>query len=311
MTFSTHGVVHDVFEPFWILWISLQRTKELFNFLIFSSIFVGLICAAMTYISCFIQDLPCSVSILAIPFLVTFSIYNLNKRTDEIEDAINRHDRYSFTKRYERRLFIGALAAYSIAVILAASSSVEAILITAFPFITGIMYSVRWLPGKFQYRRLKDIPVIKNIVVSFSWVVFSGLLPVYMNGSTPDFRTAITLLSFFSWAFCASIIPDMRDREGDARTGIRTIPVILGEKKTKNILFRVNLICGILIALLSYRRLPFSFIGILMGSIVYTHICIYLFGKIESMDLVSDILSDGQYLFFTGMIFILKSIPVF
>lgn len=307
MTFSTHGVVHGVFNPFWIVRISAQGFKELVHVLIFSSVFVGLICAAMTYISCFIQNLPCSIPILAIPFLVTFSVYNLNRRTDEDEDSINREDRYSFTKRYERPLFIGALAAYALAGILAACSGVLSIIITAIPLTSGVMYSIRLLPGRFRYRRLKDIPGIKNIVVSGSWVFFAALLPLTMNGSSPNFRTLIALLSFFGWAFCASIIPDMRDREGDARTGIHTLPVIFGEEKTRDILYRVNLSCGILIALLGFDHLPFILLGTLMVSSLYTHGCIYLYGRIRSRDLVSDFLSDGQYLFLSFAILLLPA----
>ncbi|MDD1664863.1 MAG: UbiA family prenyltransferase [Methanomicrobiales archaeon] len=311
MSFSTHGVVHGVFDPFWIIRISSQRSKEIVNFMVFSSVFVGLICTAMTYISCFIQNLPCSFSILAIPFLVTFSVYNLNKRSDEIEDSINRQDRYSFTKRYERPLFIGALAAYAAACMLAAFSGAPALLITAFPFLTGILYSMRLLPGRFHYSRLKDIPVMKNIAVSCSWIFFAGLLPVFMNDAAPNFRTLIALLSFFSWAFCASILPDMRDREGDARTGIHTIPVILGDEKTRDILYRVNLTCGIIIVLLGFNHLPFILLGTLMACTAYTHGCIYLYGKIGSRDLVSDFLSDGQYIFFTIAILILTSAHIF
>jgi 4-hydroxybenzoate polyprenyltransferase len=307
MTFSTHGVVHGVFDPFLILRTSVHWSKEFLNFLIFSSIFMGLICAAMTYISCFIQNIPISGSILAIPFLVTFSVYNLNKRTDETEDAINRQDRYDFTKRNEHRLLIGALAAYAMAFIIAAPSGVPTILITALPFVTGVLYSIRWIPGRPGFQRLKDIPLVKNIVVSGSWVVFSALLPVFINGALPDFRTGIAALSFFGWAFCASIIPDMRDREGDARTGIRTLPVILGERRTREILFRVNLACGIVIAFLGFNHLPFFLLGTLMCCTAYTHLNVYLFSKIESRDIISDVLSDGQYIFFTSAIFILTS----
>lgn len=308
MTFSTHGVVHGSADPFWLARISLQHFKDLVHFIMFSSVFVGIVCAAMTYISCFIQGVPCSFSILAIPFLVTFSVYNLNKRTDEIEDSINRQDRYTFTKRYERPLFTGALAAYALACALAAFSGVLALLITAYPLIIGAMYSMRWLPARFSYRRLKDVPVVKNIVVSCSWIFFAGLLPLSMNGAAPTYRTLIILISFFSWAFCASIIPDMRDREGDSRSGIQTLPVILGERKTRGILYRLNLACGIAIALLGVNHLPFMVLGILMASTTYTHGCIYLYGKMESKDLVSDYLSDGQYILLTLAILLLTSI---
>lgn len=306
MTFSTHGVVHGSINPFWISKRLERESIALYQFVMFSSIFVGLICVGMIYISCYIQQLQCSIPALVIAFLVVFSIYNLNNKTDTGEDSVNRHDRSIFIERYGRSLFIGAIVAIVIAVLFSALYNPLTLFITLLPFLLGILYSARWLPSRFPYRRLKEVPLVKNVIVCFSWSFLPSLLPVFMKGSAPDTRTAIVFLLFFSWCSMASTLPDIRDRLGDAQAGVRTIPVILGDQKTINLLFWNNLIFGLIILDISYHLLGSFLLIILTTSIIYSQSCIYLMKKINLRDLICDIFSDGQFIYFAFGIFILN-----
>jgi 4-hydroxybenzoate polyprenyltransferase len=307
MTFFTHGSLHKVFEPFLILKGLEVKVQTLLDFLVFSSLFLALECIAMAYVSCYIQQLPFSMECLIIPFLIAFAIYNLNRKTDEDEDAINRQDRYSFTKKYERSLYGISLAGIGISLVLSALHNIAAVLVTLIPFICGTLYSVRWLPPGLPYRRLKEIPFVKNIMVGFAWSFFLGLLPVALNNSSPDIRTVIMCLLFFFWGIMASTIPDIRDRIGDEKTGVRTIPVIYGEKKTKGILTLMNLAFTLPILILGLGTLPLLRAGILVASNLYSQGCIRLIGILPSTDFICDILADGQYIFFACGIFVLRS----
>jgi len=310
MTFSTHGSVLKVSDPFLLMKGIEVRARDLLDFLVFSSIFLALECVAMAYFSCYIQQIPWSVPNVIIPFLVTFGIYNLNRKTDENEDAMNREDRYHFTKRYEHSLFGCSLAAIAVALSLSAWYSLPAALITLTPFIFGIFYSVHWLPSSSRYRRLKEIPLAKNLIVCMSWSLPGSMLPVYLNGSTPSMRTVITCLLFFSWGFLASISPDIRDRIGDARAGVRTIPVIFGEDRTRKLLIGMNLIFGCAIMLSGLIFLPLSTTLLLAATIIYAQVCIYLLSRPAMKNFVCDILSDGQYIFFSCAILVLLAFRV-
>ncbi|MGA2933729.1 MAG: UbiA family prenyltransferase [Methanomicrobiales archaeon] len=306
MTFSTHGVVHGSINPFWILKSLEREIIAIYQFVMFSSIFVGLICVGMIYISCYIQQLPCSIPTLVIPFLVVFSIYNLNNKTDTGEDSVNRHDRSIFIEHHGRTLFIAAIMAIVLATSFSALYNPLTLFITLLPFLLGILYSARWLPSRFPYRRLKEVPLIKNIIVCFSWSFLPSLLPVYMKGSVPDARTAIVFLLYFSWCSMASTLPDIRDRLGDAQAGVKTIPVILGDQKTINLLFWNNLIFSLIILDISYHLLRSFLIVILITSIIYSQGCIYFMRKINLRNFICDILSDGQFIYFAFGICILN-----
>jgi len=306
MTFSTYGSVYEVFDPVLILKGIEIRTQLVLDFLVFSSLYLAFECVAMEFVSCYIQQFAWSPECIIIPFLIAFAIYNLNRKTDEDEDAINRQDRYCFTKQYEKSLYGLSLAGIGIALFLAGLHNIASVVVTLMPFICGTLYSVRWLPPGLPYRRLKEIPFVKNVMVGFAWSFFLSLLPVTLYNRSPDIRTFIICLLFFFWGIMASMIPDIRDRVGDASSGVRTIPVIYGERRTKGILGSMTLIFGLLILLFSLGSMSLIRSGILAATSIYSLGCISLIGVLPSTDFICDILADGQYIFFAFGIFALQ-----
>jgi 4-hydroxybenzoate polyprenyltransferase len=305
MTFSRNGFVHAATNPFWIFMESGIRIRGIIEILLFTSTFVALISVGMAYISCFIQNLRVNAACYIIPFLVVFAIYNLNKKTDEQEDAINRLNQYLFMKQYGRILSTVSLLGLACAIILAFPYGPGAVMVTCFPLVLGVLYSIRCFPRNFHYQRLKEIPLLKNLIVGFSWAFLPGLLPVYLNHSSPGFTTLITCIIFFTWGFTASMIPDIRDRDGDERAGIKTIPVIYGDTKARHLLFIVNLLVAILVMRLILPVFPHMLTILVIGSFSYSQMSIYLMKREDIRNFVSDIISDGQFIFLLASLHIL------
>jgi 4-hydroxybenzoate polyprenyltransferase len=304
MNFAIHGVLSGGFGPPWFAGKVSHRIIDLYNFLVFSSLLLCFECVAMTYVSCLIQEVPWSTTIAVIPFFAAFSIYNLNRKTDEDEDSINRKDRYAFTKHYERPLYYGAILAMVLCLAISASGGILSLLATSTPFILGVLYSFRLLPDRYTYHRLKEIPGVKNIIVGLAWCTPIAFLPVFLNHSRPDSATAVAFILFFLWGIMASLIPDIRDREGDASAGVRTIPVIYGEEKTKRTITFVLLVIGIPVIIFSFLFLPLFTTVLLLAANAYSHCCVFLSGREAVRDFVADVLSDGQYIFFMVAIFL-------
>lgn len=299
------GFIAEQFAPFRITDRIWHRIVGLYDFLIFSSLLLSFECVAMTYISCILQQLPWNPVLAVIPFFVAFSIYNLNRKTDEDEDAVNRQDRFSFTKRYEVILYYGALLFLGLALVLSALSGIPALLATGAPFILGILYSFRIIPERFGYQRLKEIPAVKNITVGLAWGILLSFLPVFFWHRIPGPETGITFLLFFMWGFMASLIPDIRDRQGDASAGIRTIPVIFGKQRTKRILTIALALIGIPVAVFSFFVLPLSATMIVVAANLYSQGCVILIERDELIHFLADFISDGQYIFFALAVAIL------
>ncbi len=258
----------------------------------------------MVYISCVIQHIRCSFSLLAIMFLATFSVYNINRKTDEKEDAINHSDRHSFTSRYGKVLSTSAILTYILAIALALCYGVKTALISVIPLICGILYSIAWLPKKFKYRRLKEIPFVKNLVVAFAWALTPALLPVYSVSSSVDAVTLIVIIFFFTLVFINSVVFDMRDTEGDAASGVKTIPVIIGLPKAIKFLSGLNIFSGVIILPLSLSYLSLRFTYILATGMIYANFYILFFNKEKMTNLLCDVAADGQFILFGSLLYI-------
>ena len=99
--------------------------------------------------------------------------------------------------------------------------------------------------------RFKDVPLVKTFfaptIVTASVL---GLPWLHLRAGSIDNATlAITALRSWSFLMFNMILCDLRDREGDEACGIRSLPVILGEKGTRLLL--TALLVGIEILALS------------------------------------------------------------
>ncbi len=278
--------------------------SNVFHLLIYSSVYLSFTGASMVYISCTIQHIPCSLTLSAIMFLVTFSVYNINRKTDGNEDAINHPDRYSFTSRYGKILSNSAIFAYILAIVLALSCGIIAALISAIPLICGILYSIAWMPPGFRYKRLKEIPVVKNLVIAVSWASTPAFLPVYSNDLDFNAATLMVFIFFFISAFINSVVFDMRDIKGDVASGVRTIPAIFGAKGTIKILTSLNLFFGLINLFLYPDYISSGFVYLFVAGMIYTNFCVLTFGKIKKANLFCDIATDGKFIFFGSFIYI-------
>jgi len=286
---------HRYLVPY--LWDTIaSRIRDYGEFLLYSSLFLGAAVVGMGYTSCFLQGIIWTVQLAAVMFLITFSVYNLNRKTDEAEDALNHERRFRITKKFERHLFISALAAYIVALIIAAFHGFAAFGLAIVPLLSGIFYSVPILPRWCGYRRLKEIPVMKNLVVSTSWALSASLLPVFMTASIPGVATLIVFLFIFSWTFIASTLPDIRDRAGDSATGVATIPVLFGVERARFLLTGINIVSGALLFSLGRSVLTAGGCIIIICSLVYSQACIVAIDRTRFNNHLVDIVSDGQFL---------------
>lgn len=277
------------------------------EFLLYSSLFLGSAAVGMAYTSCFIQGISWTIPVAVVMFLIVFSVYNLNRKTDEVEDALNHERRFRITKKFERHLFVAAIGAYLAALTIAAFYGIAAFCVVAIPFISGIFYSVPVLPKWCGYRRLKEIPVMKNFVVSISWALAFSLVPVYLGASGPGAASLIVFLFIFCWTFVASVLPDIRDRTGDFASGVATIPVLVGVRRSRFILTIINICAGAIILIPGSTVIPMLACGIIITSLGYSQVCILSIDRTTKNDLLCDVISDGQFLTIGALCLLISS----
>ncbi|WP_292405885.1 MULTISPECIES: UbiA family prenyltransferase [unclassified Methanoculleus] len=284
--------------------------QSIVHLIVYSSLYLSITGAAMVYISCFVQGLPFDPVAAVILMLIVFAVYNLNRKTDENEDAINNIERYTFTKEYGSLLFRSAVSAYIVALCLSALQGFDSFLITAVPLIAGIIYSVPLFPSWFGFRRLKEVPVMKSLVVAFSWTAPTTFLPICHASLPVDAVTGIVGIFFFFQVFINTVIFDMRDVEGDVASGVKTIPTMLGIRRTLILLTGVNLIIGTPLLLVSgFLSGPCSAL-LLAAGVVYAQGYLLCFPRFGTEKFFFELLTDGEFIVLGGIFYLfIRAMP--
>jgi 4-hydroxybenzoate polyprenyltransferase len=275
------------------------KLQVMMEYLVYSSLYLSAAAAAMVFISCILHQLTFSIIVAVLGMLITYSIYNLNRKTDEMEDAINHSHRYKFTKKYEKILYTSGIGAYLFALILSSFYGIIVILIAAIPLLLGLVYSTPIFPKGSRYRRLKEVPFVKSLIVAIAWAIPPAFLPIYVSGATPSLITLAIFLFFFSLVFINTVLFDIRDVEGDRATGVRTIPVCIGIPNTKILLTLVNIVFGVAVVSLLLFRIPIILIGLIIIGMIYAQAYILLYQSVSSGNLKCDIIADGQFIVLT------------
>jgi 4-hydroxybenzoate polyprenyltransferase len=199
---------------------------------------------------------------IVVVFLLTLSIYQYNRLTDDVEDAINDPDNLtraqasSFLIHY---IFFCALTA--IALFISAFFGWIAFLTTLFIALVGFLYNQKCFPDALARvlngaRRLKDMYIVKNLAPPIDWATAMVILPLLFEGEPLSLKVWICWGYIFACAFFIEVMWDIRDRKGDALAGIKTIANTFSLLRTKIFLISSSALSGFMLFVA-------TFIGIL------------------------------------------------
>ena len=213
-------------------------------------------------------------------FCAALVIYNADRLRRDPADTLNLPARTAASARLRRASAVTlALAAFVLIGLPALRhewTTLSCILGGAF---ISLGYSIPLLGF-----RWKDIPLLKSlfapaiITVAIFILIFHTRIPLsyWRNSSHVDhhYRSAFLISLYLApWAFLYllfnMLLCDLRDRAGDAQCGIRSIPVVLGEKGTQRLLWTLagggQLFLSYLTQVRIDRVLPFVLLSLLTG----------------------------------------------
>lgn len=264
--------------------------RRVFTFLAVSSLFIGGTGFFKTYVGYVLLEEQPRILTCLIVFLISFSVYSLDKIADLDKDVVNMPQRRGFLYRRKRLVLSCSLVAYALAFLLTLSSTPAALPIVMIPLVANALYGMKPLP---MVPRLKDIPVMKNVVVASTWALITTMMPVLSAGSLGMLNIFVVGYFMFVKTFIDTVLYDMRDVEGDRLNGVRTIPVMMGKRKTTAILLAANSTLLSLLPLMHWDVKLFAAILIAYG---FGYI-IYFMEKIDP--LVLDFLVEGEWMIAT------------
>ncbi len=236
---------------------AVQRSLLLTN--IYVAIGAGCLCYACTKIQGITNYLPH----VLISMLYVQSMHILNNLTGTKADRYNDPDRYSFYNKKKVLLSLLSFTAGGVGLITAYSIGPLLFLILFVMSIMGLSYNLKLLPERFahnKYKRIRDLPGSKTILIAMAWGIVTAVLPSLSVSKSVSLNTVLVFLWSTSLVFVRTAFFDMLDMQGDRIVGKETIPTLIGEKQTLNLL-KTILIINIVILLVSSTLYLFSTLG--------------------------------------------------
>jgi 4-hydroxybenzoate polyprenyltransferase len=263
-----------------------------------SSVLVAFSGALRIHIAFLLLQIHSSIFTCIAGGFVIYSVYTLDRALGSEEDIVNRKELSGSRKE------IGLAASMLTFVIGSYVLAKEGILALAFlPLITGFLYSKGIKIGKFALK-LKGGLGVKNFVVGLTWGAFiSGLA-----GSTCKSILPIVLVfTFFGVKlFVNSTIYDFKDVKGDTLAGIKTLPVSLGARNTRNFLLGLHLLSHLILGIALINGVLAFEPLIILYSFICGLICIHNYTKNDDEEspfrkLERTILVDGESTSIVGL----------
>jgi 4-hydroxybenzoate polyprenyltransferase len=212
-----------------------QLALRLLYFLIETNIFISLAAVLLTMETQIQLGMePQWHPYLFIIFFATLFEYNLHRFITALTnpEALNS-DKHLWVKEHLKGFY--SLVAVSVTgFIIAIFFAKKIVLITLAPIgAITLFYSLPIFKKEKIIFRLREIPALKIFLISFVWSASTILLPIIQSEHPYDLIHVMEMLfERFVFVFAITLPFDIRDMEADERAGLKTIPLLIGEKKT-------------------------------------------------------------------------------
>lgn len=248
----------------------LRILKDIFDFFIFSSLFIALAAVTMTYQSYYLFDKEPSLRLLLFTFFGTITSYNFHwfLTPPETELKTSRLKWTVFNRHIHLILCLAGLA----------GSIVSFFLLTEYWIwiSIGVLFSGLYSAPKINhplFSGLKKIAVGKTVFLALAWTYVTCMLPLIIsNNPLPDEEILFGVNRFYLiYPIC--ILFDYRDRNEDRNQGIKSMITLFDEEGIDRLFWgsvTVFLITtGLLGCYLSVAEVAAIFIPALVLSMLY------------------------------------------
>ncbi len=252
---KTVAVVSGASTPSWLLQRVSERLREIdlrnktlpvraieksWKYLVAFKGYLALGAASMTYSAQSLQGNTIIPLHLLITAFYIHSMYVLNRltyiRSHQYEEIFHLDPILTYRKLAQLLLLITGLSSLALASFL---DKREFIIILG-STTAGILYHVKLLPKNnlplLRHRRLKDIPLSKDLGIGIAWGVVCTAYPFESDKyffSLPSLNFIFAFLFVFITAFTRTLFNDLHDIQRDMVVGRDTLPILM-----KNTFFR-------------------------------------------------------------------------
>ncbi|WP_258137688.1 UbiA family prenyltransferase [Mucilaginibacter phenanthrenivorans] len=232
--------------------------QPVFDFLLFSNIFMSLCAVAQALLTFYLIGSKPVFPVLGLLFTSTLGIYNFSILATKTGDPLKSpylRVRWFFS-HYRLMVTLTIVSLLSL-VPLFVLLSMESRILLIFLGVISFFYSIPIFTIGEQKFGLRHIPWLKQFLITLVWTMSVVLLPIqeslHFHLTTISLHdTTILIAKRFLFIAALTIPFDIRDLFDDRKSGLKTVPTVLGEKNAY--LFCQILLGGYVILLLLFTR---------------------------------------------------------
>lgn len=277
----------------------LKKINALIYFVVRTNIFIAIGAAVLSYMATkFLKIQNPSLLYPIIAGLYVFSMHTFNKLFDKTLGELEDPTRIAFFDSHHEELKILSIATMACAIIASLMLGFAAFLTMLIASVAGISYSTKFFPKHWPVRRLKDIHLSKDLLVSLAWTSVIVFLPLFGSShSIPLFLIIFTFLYIFMLVLIRCLTYDLLEIHADRMVGRESLVVCKGKSFTKRTIVYLTTITAIMVlAAVLYNLIPgFGYFLPLLS--LYSLIYLSLYHKRHfSQEVMFDLIVDGKFI---------------
>lgn len=229
----------------------MTALKNIFDFIIFSSLFIALCATVLVYQAYFLFIAkPLNFQFQAFVFFATICSYNFHWMLSHTDiNPAGTPVLFFRQKKFQRTVFICSLIPV---VYYATYFLTHWYLLLIAALLTFLYSSPKISYPPFQW--LKKIAFGKTIFLAIVWTYVTTILPFFIEGISINNELLIFFAGQFFFIFTLCILFDYRDRQEDIAEGIKSLVTYMDEKGI-DILFSISvLISAVCFIVLSFYQ---------------------------------------------------------
>jgi 4-hydroxybenzoate polyprenyltransferase len=178
--------------------------------------------------------------------------------------------------RHKKAFTIAAVFCMFVSLLLAYLNGLEPFLVLSLISIAGALYNTRIFPKSWRFRKLKDLPGTKNTFMAMAWALVVAVVPQVDVDLVIKPAMVVAFLFTFSVVFARSALSDLMDIQSDRLMGRETIPVVIGEERTRRLMEGLSFFLFLMLVLSFPLGWTSTVSFALLACVFYLWICLEL-----------------------------------
>ena len=275
--------------------------KKIFDFFVFTSLFIAVCAVLMVYQTAYIFNIPLSTDLTGFVFFGSVCSYNFHWfLTPPSVKTTSVKTRWNINYRYVHlALFIASLIGSAWFTFRLLNHWVW-LGVTAF---LTFMYSAPKLSHPI-FIGIRKIAIGKTIFLAFAWTHITSLLPLLVNNITIQAPHIWYVVNRFFYLYAICIIFDRRDREDDRKAGIKSLITYLNDKGIDRLFWSSMFMFFVSTLVLANTFTPEIIIALLIPGIILS--LLYQPSKKTASDYLYYFILDGLMMFSAPLMLLFK-----